>query len=176
MIKRIIAGLLAIFCVAAGYSSGRDHYVEAKSRATALPSKTVQVRLVQVETNADLIDSPVADSNITIQAGAARFNQRTNKNGVALFDAVPCGGEIVITVHGEESTETAVFHRGLACQGKTVSLGVITNPFGGHPMFEQRRTRFIGYDATRQVWRTEDGRIVPNREIRRLLARYRIMG
>src|ERR671939_352054 len=136
--------------------------------APSTPQRTVRVRLEYVETKADLIDSPVADSNITIQAGSARFEKRTNKDGIALFDAVPCGGKIDITVRNEGGDENTVFHRRLSCVGRTVNLGVINSSFGGKLVLTQRKTRFIGYDPVKGVWRTKDGRIVPNRVIRRI--------
>ena len=42
--------------------------------------QTVRVRLIEVETNADLIDSPVADSEITIKAGASSLSQKTRSS------------------------------------------------------------------------------------------------
>jgi hypothetical protein len=135
----------------------------------SVPPKTVRVRLAYVETNADLIDSPVPDANIIIQAGAARFDKRTNEDGVAVFDAVPCGGKIGITVHAESSGEDAVFHRRLACRRGTVDLGVLTTYFGGKPTLARRKTRYYGYDPIKGVWRDKNGRVVPNRVIRRIL-------
>lgn len=177
MIKKFIAGLivcLTVFFMAAGYNVGNSGKARAESRASAPPQRTVRVRLVLVDTNADLIDSPLSDSNITIQAGGATFTQRTNKNGVALFDAVPCGNEIAITV--QNGDEKAVLHRRLACLGKGVYSRVITNPFGDRPIFEQRRVQFMGYDPTTGVWRNDGGQVVPSRVIRRRLAHYGIIG
>jgi len=133
----------------------------------SMPQRTVQVRLVQVETNADLIDSPMADAKISIQSGGAHFEQHTNKNGVAMFDAVPCGGQIAITTYNE--SEQKVFHRRLVCRAGTVNLGVITYSGGGNPVLEQRRIASYAYDPTTGFWRDKNGRIVPNRVIRRIM-------
>jgi hypothetical protein len=144
------------------------------SRATPLPdasSKTVQARLTHVETNADLIDSPIADSKIVIKAGASSFNATTNKDGVALFDGVACGDEVVISLHDEVSGEDAEFRRKLECGKAPVDLGVITTPFGGKPILEQRKAEFIQYDPVKEVW-LSDGRIIPGETIERILSKY----
>jgi hypothetical protein len=59
--------------------------------------KTVRVRLVEVETNADVVDWPSPGSEIIIKAGATILNKKTDEDGVVVFDAVPCGQQIVIT-------------------------------------------------------------------------------
>jgi hypothetical protein len=127
------------------------------------------VRLTYVDTNADVIDSPVADSIITIQAGAARFDKSTNKNGVAVFEAIPCGSAIQITVQDVADDDKTVLRSRLVCQGREVNLGVITTAFGGKPVLAKRRTKFYGYDPVKGVWRDKDGRVIPNKVIRRIL-------
>lgn len=174
MIKKIaitLSALLFISLAALGDSRARSPFGLKGVTTASTPQRTVRVRLVQVETNADLIDSPVADSNINIRAGAASFNGRTNQDGIATFDAVPCGGKIVITVHDESSNEDTVFHRRLTCRGKLVNLGVLTSSFGGKPTLAERVPHYYGYDAVKGVWRDEAGRIVPNRVIRGIRSR-----
>jgi hypothetical protein len=169
MTKRLSAFLnacLATFVIAAAGNSLTSTNAFAEP-LNSTPQRTVQVRLVQVETNADLIDSPMADAKISIQAGGAHFEQQTNKNGVAMFDAVPCGGQIVITTYNEN--EQKVFHRSLVCRAGTINLGVITYSGGGNPVLEQRRTAYYAYDPTTGFWRDKNGRIVPNRVIRRII-------
>lgn len=134
---------------------------------------TVQVRLTEVETNADMIDSPLADSKIIIQAGATSLNKRTNDDGVVVFASVPCGNDVVITIPAEEGAgEDTAFHRKLECKGPQVYMGVITKAFGGKYYLEQRKAKMMGYDALKEVWLTEDGHIVPNEEIERIMSRY----
>ena len=133
--------------------------------------KAVQVRLTHVETNADLIDSPISDSEINIKAGEASFNKTTNKEGVALFDGVPCGNEVVISLHDEVSGEDAEFRRKVECAQAASDLGVITTPFGGKPILEQRKAEFIQYDPTKGEWRS-NGKVVPDEQIERILSKY----
>lgn len=133
--------------------------------------KTVQVRLTHVETNADLIDSPIRNSKLTIRAGETSFDKATNSEGVALFDAIPCGGEVSISLHDEVSGEDAEFRRKLECDKTSSDLGVITTPFGGKPIFEQRKVEFIQYDPIKEVW-LSNGREVPGETIERILSRY----
>jgi hypothetical protein len=133
---------------------------------------TVQVRLTEVETNADIIDSPLSDSTIIIKAGAVKLNKQTDEDGVVLFESVPCGNDVVITVPAEEGGEGAVFRHKLECRGTEVDLGVIVRAFGGKYFLEQRKPQAMGYDAVKEVWQTMDGRIVPDKEIERILGRY----
>jgi len=147
------------------------------SSPTSIPTpdsspKTVQVHLTVVETNADLIDDPITDSTVTIKAGEASFNKKTNDDGVVLFDSVPCGNDVVITVHDEESVEDTVLHRKVECEGTQVDLGVLTRPFGGKYILEQRKPQAMGYDAIKNVWRTVDGKIVPMEKVRNILDKY----
>src|SRR5438067_11525919 len=72
------------------------------------PVRTVRVRLTEVLTNADLIDSPIPDSNVIIKSGDASFNKKTGKDGVVVFDAVPCGKIVTITARDEDSGEETV--------------------------------------------------------------------
>jgi hypothetical protein len=133
------------------------------------PPQTVRVRLIVVETNADLIDSPLTDRAVTIKAGAATFDKKPDKNGVVVFEAVPCGREIVITARNDVGGPDGVFHRRLTCAKGQVDLGVIEQAFGGNYTLQQRRTQYMGYDPSKNVWRTADGKIVPMRTIRRIL-------
>lgn len=171
-LKAFLNTCLAIFFIAAAGNSMTSASAEPLNTSST-PQRTVQVRLVQVETNADLIDSPMADAKISIQAGGAHFEQQTNKNGVALFDAVPCGGQIAITTYNE--SEQKVFHRQLVCRAITVNLGVITYSGGGNPVLEQRRTAYYAYDPTKGFWRDKNGRTVPNRVIRRIMRQRGIL-
>lgn len=156
----LLANCLVIFAITAvGDGMRRQH-----------PPATVRVRLVQVETNADLIDAPMNEAKISLDAGGAHFDLRTNKDGVVVFDNVPCGGQIAITARSE-ADEPTVFHRRLICRAGTVNLGVITYVGGGRPSLQQRRTTYYGYDPAKNVWRDKDGRIVSFRVIRRILAR-----
>jgi hypothetical protein len=134
--------------------------------------RTVQVRLTEVETNADMIDSPLSDSKIMIETGATNLNKQTNDDGVVLFESVPCGSDVVITAVAEEGVEDAVFHRKLECKGPEVDLGVIVRAFGGKYFLEQRKPQAMGYDVIKEVWQTMDGKIVPDKEIRRILSKY----
>jgi hypothetical protein len=133
---------------------------------------TIQVRLTEVETNADMIDSPLSDSKIIIKAGAANLNKQTDDDGVVLFESVPCGNDVVITAVAEEGIEDAVFHRKLECKGTEVDLGVIVRAFGGKYFLEQRKPQTMGYDAIKEVWQTMDGKLVPDKEIQRIMSRY----
>jgi hypothetical protein len=135
---------------------------------------TVQVRLTEVETNADMIDSPLPDSKIIIKAGAANLNKQTDDDGVVLFESVPCGNDVVITIPAEDAVEGAVFHRKLECKGTEVDLGVIVRAFGGKYFLEQRKPQAMGYDAIKEVWQTMDGKVVPGKEIERILSRYNL--
>ena len=137
---------------------------------TISPPQTVRVRLIVVETNADLIDSPLADSTVIIKAGATTLNGKTNQTGVVVFDAVPCGQQIVITAKNGDGGEDGVFRRRLACARAQVDLGVIEIAFGGKYSLQQRKPQYMGYDPTKNVWRTADGKIVPMRVVRRILA------
>jgi hypothetical protein len=135
--------------------------------------KTVQVRLTEVETNADLIDSPLPDLKIIIKSGETSLDKKTNDAGVAVFDSVPCGNDIEITaLNDNDSGENGVFHRELKCEGTQVDLGVITRAYGGRYTLEQRKPESMGYDPAKNVWRTDDGKIVPMERVRKIIEKY----
>ena len=135
------------------------------------PLRSVRVRLTEVLTNADLIDSPIPDSNVTIKSGSADFNKKTGKDGVVIFDAVPCGKIVTITARDEDSGQKTVLRRRLECRGPEVNLGVLTEPFGGKFILEQRRTQHMEYDPAKNAWRS-DGKIVSYKKVRIILDRY----
>lgn len=158
-------------------ATNNDSGVTPLSSPTSAPTpdaspKTVQVHLTEVETNADLIDAPITDATVIIKAGEASFNKKTDKDGVVVFDSVPCGSDIVITAHDEDSDEDTVLNRRLQCEGTQVDLGVLIRPFGGKFILEQRKPQFIGYDALKNVWRTAEGTIVPMEKVRGILSKY----
>jgi hypothetical protein len=134
--------------------------------------QTVQVRLTEVETNADLIDAPIAKAKIIVKAGMASLDKLTDDDGVVLFDAVACGDqEVMIIAHDEESDEDTIFRRKLRCDRPLVDLGVLTKPFGGKFILEERQPQHIEYDPGKNVWMSE-GKVVPNEKIRKILSRY----
>jgi hypothetical protein len=135
------------------------------------PPKTVRVRLMEVETNADVVDWPSPDSEIIVKAGATSLNKKTDENGVVVFDAVPCGEQIVITRKGEDGDEDAVFHRRLTCARRQVDLGIIERAFGGKHTLRQRKLQRMGYDATKNVWRDANDKIISMRTFNRIMAR-----
>jgi cytoskeletal protein RodZ len=132
---------------------------------------TVQVRLTEVETNADLIDAPISGSKITVKSGETSLDKKTDNEGVVLFDSVPCGNDVTITAHDEESDENTVVHRRLECVGTQVDLGVLTKPFGGKFILEQRKPQHMEYDPAKNVWRSE-GKIVSSKIVRKILSKY----
>ena len=134
-------------------------------------SKTLQVRLAVVETNADLIDSPIPDSKVMIKSGEISLNKLTDDKGVVLFDSVPCGNDVVITARDEENEVGTVLNRSLKCEGTQVDLGVLVKPFGGKFILEQRKAQYIEYDPGKNEWRSE-GKVVPNEKIRKILGKY----
>ncbi|MDT4954033.1 MAG: hypothetical protein QOJ02_2171 [Acidobacteriota bacterium] len=143
------------------------------SPGTPLPDtspKTVRVRLREVETNADVVDWPYPDSEIIIKAGATVLNKKTDENGVVVFDAVPCGQQIVITRKKDEGGEDGVFHRRLTCARRQVDLGIIERTFGGKFILRQRKLQQMGYDATKNVWRNANGKIISMRTFNRIMA------
>ena len=145
----------------------------SSTKGTPLPQsspKTVRVRLTEVETNADLVDWPYPGSEIIIKAGAATFNKKTGDNGVVLFDAVPCGQQIVITRKNEDGDEDGVFRRRLTCTRRLVDLGIIERAFGGKFTLRQRRLQPMGFDATRNVWRDANGKIISMRTFNRIMS------
>jgi hypothetical protein len=135
--------------------------------------KTVRVRLMEVETNADVVDWPYPGSEIIIKAGATVLNKKTDENGVVVFDAVPCGQQIVITRKSEYGDEDGVFHRRLICTRRQVDLGIIERVFGGKFTLRQRRLQRMGYDAAKNVWRDANGKIISMRTFNRIMSRRR---
>jgi len=145
----------------------------SSSPGTPLPDsspKTVRVRLVEVETNADVVDWPSPGSEIIIKAGATILNKKTDEDGVVVFDAVPCGQQIVITRKKDEGGEDGVFHRRLTCTRRQVDLGIIERGFGGKYILRQRKLQPMGFDATKNVWRNADGKIISMRTFNRIMS------
>jgi hypothetical protein len=84
--------LLAICCALLIIESLANPLSLPSSAAVSQTSpKTVRVRLMEVETNADVVDWPSPGSEIIIKAGATTLNKKTDENGVVVFNAVPCG-------------------------------------------------------------------------------------
>ena len=133
--------------------------------------KTIQVRLAVVETNADLIDSPLPNSKVIVRAGNASLNKQSDNEGVVVFDSVPCGGDVVITMHDEENNVDTILNRKLGCQETQVDLGVMVRPFGSKFILEQRKPQFIEYDPIKNEWRS-GGQVVPNEKIKSILGKY----
>lgn len=132
--------------------------------------KTVRVRLTEVESNADVVDWPFPGSEIIIKAGATTLNKKTDENGVVVFDAVPCGQQIVITRKDEYGGEDGVFHRKLTCTRRQVDFGIIERVFGGKYTLRQRKLQRMGFDATRNVWRDANGKIISMRTFNRIMS------
>lgn len=139
-------------------------------QVTPLSPRTVRVRLTEVETNADVVDWPSPGSEIIIQSGATILNKKTDDNGVVVFDAVPCGQQIVITRKDEYGDEDGVFHRRLTCTRRLVDLGIIERVFGGKYTLRQRKLQRMGYDAAKNVWRNADGKAISMRTFNRIMA------
>jgi hypothetical protein len=142
-------------------------------RGAPLPEsspQTVRVRLTVVESNADVVDWPFPGAEIIIKAGAETFNQKTDDEGVTVFDAVPCGQQILITRKGEYGGEDGIFRRRLPCTRRQVDLGVIEQVFGGKYTLRQRKLQRMGYDAAKNVWRDANGKIISMRTFRRIMA------
>lgn len=131
--------------------------------------KTVRVRLTEVETNADVVDWPSPGSEIIIKAGTIILNKKTGEDGVVVFDAVPCGQQIVIT-RKNEYDEDGVFHRRLTCVRRQVDLGIIERVFGGKFTLRQRKLQPMGYDATKNVWRDANGKAISMRTFNRIMS------
>jgi hypothetical protein len=132
--------------------------------------KTVRVRLTEVETNADIVDWPSPGAEIIIKAGATVLNKKTDEDGVVVFDAVPCGQQIVITRKHEDGGEDGVFHRRLTCTRRQVDFGIVERAFGGTYTLRQRKLQRMGYDAAKNVWRNADGKIISMRTFNRIIA------
>ena len=138
-------------------------------------ASTTNVRLTQVEVNADMIDAPVEGAPVSLKAGDKTFSKMTSHDGSVVFDAVPCGGEVVITARAEGSDEDTVLRRKLVCETGTVDLGLLVSAFGGPPALEQRTPREMVYDANAGVWRSGD-LIVPDEEVEKILSKYQSGG
>jgi len=132
--------------------------------------KTVRVRLTEVETNADVVDWPSPGAEIIIKAGATTFNKKTDDDGVVVFEAVPCGQQIVITRKDEYGDGDGVFRRRLTCTRRQVDLGIIERVFGGTFTLRQRRLQRMGYDATKNVWRDANGKAISMRTFNRIMS------
>jgi len=85
---------------AAAHSSAKTLASPRGAPRPERPPKTVRVRLVEVETNADVVDWPSPGAEIIIKAGSVTLNKKTDDEGLAVFDAVPCGQPLVITRKG----------------------------------------------------------------------------
>lgn len=138
-------------------------------------ASTTNVRLTQVEVNADMIDAPVEGAAVSLKAGDKTFSKMTSRDGSVVFDAVPCGGEVQITARADGSDEDTTLRRKLACEAGTVDLGLLVSAFGGPPALEQRTPREMVYDANASVWRSGD-LIVPDEEVEKILSRYQSGG
>ncbi len=136
---------------------------------------TTNVRLTQVEVNADMIDAPVEGAAVGIRAGNKTFGKMTSHDGSVVFEAVPCGGEVQITARTDGNNEDTVIRRRLICEPGTVDLGLIVSAFGGPPAIEQRTPREMVYDANAGVWRSGD-LIVPDEEVEKILSKYQSGG
>ena len=131
--------------------------------------KTVRVRLTEVETNADVVDWPSPGTEIIIKAGETTFNKQTDDDGVVVFDAVPCGQQIVIT-RKSEYDDDGVFRRSLPCARRLVDLGIIDRQFGGKFTLRHRKLQRMGYDATNNVWRDANGKRISMRTFNRIMS------
>ncbi|HUQ32644.1 MAG TPA: hypothetical protein VM095_11025 [Pyrinomonadaceae bacterium] len=144
--------------------------LQPSAPASQLSPKTVRVRLTEVETNADIVDWPSPGSEIIIKAGATSLNQKTDENGLVVFDAVPCGQQIVITRKGQDGEEDAVFRRRLICTRRQVDLGILERVFGGRFTLRPRKLQRMGYDATKNVWRDANGNVISMRTFNRIMS------
>lgn len=135
------------------------------------PAATVSVRLKQVEINMDMIDAPVEGMTVGLRAGDKTFSKVTGGDGVVVFDAVPCGGEVSVTARPFGGEEDTTLRRRLDCQAGTVDLGLIVSAFSGPPTLEQREAREMLYDANAGVWRSGD-EIVPDEQVEKILSKY----
>lgn len=134
-------------------------------------ASTTNVRLTQVEVNADMIDAPVEGAPVGLKAGDKTFSKMTSRDGSVVFDSVPCGGEVQITARADGSDQDTVLKRRLVCEAGTVDLGLLVSAFGGPPALEQRTPREMVYDASAGVWRSGD-LIVPDEEVEKILSKY----
>lgn len=132
--------------------------------------KTVRVRLTEVQTNADVVDWPSPGAEIIIKAGATTLNKKTDDDGVVVFEAVPCGQQIVITRKNEYGDGDGVFRRRLACTRRQVDLGIIEQVFGGKYTLRQRKLQPMGFDAAKNVWRDANGKAMSMRTFNRIMS------
>ena len=151
-------------------STAKPLSLQPGAPAPQISPKTVRVRLTEVETNADIVDWPSPGSEIIIKAGATSLNQKTDENGLVVFDAVPCGQQIVITRKGADGEEDAVFRRRLICTGRQVDFGILERAFGGKYTLRQRKLQRMGYDATNNVWRDADGKRISMKTFNRIMS------
>jgi hypothetical protein len=172
-VAAVCGGGLRTNAVAASHGTSTEPTLFSTSTGTLAPRsapRTVRVRLMEVETNADVVDWPYPGSEIIIKAGATVLSQKTDGEGVVVFDAIPCGQQIVITRKGTDGGEDGVFHRRLSCARRQVDLGIIERAFGGTYTLRQRKPQRMGYDAARNVWRNAEGKIISMRTFRRIMA------
>ena len=148
---------------------------ESQPPAASSSAGTASVRLTQVLVNADLIDAPVEGAPVGLKAGDKTFSKMTARDGSVVFDAVPCGGEVQITVRADESDEDTTLRRRLECGAGTVDLGLLVSAFGGPPALEQRKPREMVYDPNAGVWRAGD-KVVPDEEVEKILSKYQSGG
>jgi hypothetical protein len=155
---------------AAAHSSAKTLASPRSAPRPERPPQTVRVRLREVETNADVVDWPSPGAEIIIKAGSVILNKKTDDDGVAVFDVVPCGRQIVITRKDEYDDGDGVFHRRLSCARRQVDLGVIERVFGGKYTLRQRKLQRMGFDATKNVWRDANGKAISMRTFNRIMA------
>lgn len=136
------------------------------STPTPSPSpRTVQVRLAQAWSTGDILDEPVTDSNIVINAGGKTFNKLTNKDGMVVFDAIPCGVDISITAYDSFSSKDKTLHQRLECAESTVYLGLIDTT-GDEVVLKQREPFHAEWNSEAGGWMSE-GRRISDEEMRR---------
>lgn len=151
--------------------SGAHPLSSPVAQSTEQSTGTTQVRLTLVETNADLIDAPLADARVTLKSAETSSDKRTDEEGVVLFDSMPCGKEIVITARDVDSEEETTIKRRLECKGPQTDLGLLIKPFGGKFIVEERRPEHMEYDPAKNVWLSE-GKVVPMEKVRKILSKY----
>jgi hypothetical protein len=147
-----------------------SQFLLSSAPVSQISPKTVRVRLTEVQTNADVVDWPSPGAEIIIKAGATTFNKKTGDDGVVVFDAVPCGQQIVITRKNEYGDPDGVFRRRLACTGRQIDLGIIEQVFGGKYTLRQRKLHQMGFDATKNVWRDANGKAISMRTFNRIMS------
>lgn len=124
--------------------------------------------------------SPLAGANVTVLAGNRTFTQRASADGVVLFNNVPCGGTLTVSVPDVSIATPAVRPVGrtfpLRCGGGTLSLAFFTCENGRlHAdsdlpsldvnlpgVITTERIQFRRGESTTQVRRSIDGGRVVN--------------